>query len=215
MTGYPIILDLAGKRCLLVGGGHMAEEKAAGLVGSGAAVTFQAPELSGHLREFVDKGQVSWLRRHYRAGDLSGYFLVVVADEDRSRNAAIFAEAESAGIVVNCLDDPPHCRFIYPSVHRQGDLIISISTSGRCPALAVRARQQFEKQFGPEYAEFLGMMADVRKKLNGLVPEFSERKRIWYELVDSAAICLLHEGKRAEAEELIDRIVLEGAAHQS
>lgn len=183
-AGYPVVLRLAGKHCVVFGKGHEAELKAAGLEAAGARVARSerfAPDL------------------------LEGAFLVVAAGPDRSENPRIFAECETRGILVNCLDDPPRCRFTYPSVHRQGDLLIAVSTSGACPALAVRLRERFEREFGSEYARFLAMCREWRARLAYLYSDFGQRKAAWYRIVDSRALALLREDRKAEAAAEIER----------
>jgi siroheme synthase-like protein len=185
--GYPVFLDLAGRACVVIGAGPLAEEKVHGLRAAGA--------------------EVRWLERSYEPGDLAGCFLAVAADMDRSRNAAIYAEALSRNVLLNCLDDPPHCQFIYPSIHRQGDLVVAISTTGRCPALAVRLRQDLATRLGPEYAEFLRIMGGLRERIARLLPDFAARKALWYRLVDSPAISLLREGHVERAQSELERIL--------
>lgn len=184
--GYPVVLRLEGKRCVVIGVGPEAEQKAAGFHSAGAAVV---------------------RAERYRPALLEGAFLVVAAGPDRADNARIFADCEARGILVNCLDDPPRCRFTYPSVHRQGDLIIAVSTSGACPALAVRLRERFEREFGPEYARFLAICRGLRDRLARVFPDFEERRRCWYRMVDSGALDLLRQGREEEA-----RAELESAA---
>lgn len=185
--GYPVFLDLAGQRCLVLGDGPLADEKKHGLESAGAVVTHQT--------------------RPFAAGDLRGYFLAVACSQNHEENARIFAEAERENVLLNCLDDPPHCRFIYPSIHRQGDLVVAISTTGKCPALAVRLREHFGRQLGPEYAKFLDVCGRLRARIARALPDFATRKALWYRLVDSPAICLFHEGRDEEATMLLDTLV--------
>lgn len=185
--GYPVFLDLAGQRCLVLGEGHLAEEKKEGLEAAGALVTHQ--------------------RRAFAEGDLRGFFLAVACSQNSEENARIFAEAERENVLLNCLDDPPHCRFIYPSIHRQGDLVVAISTTGKCPALAVRLREQFGRTLGPEYAKFLEVCGRLRGRIARALPDFATRKALWYRLVDSPSICLFYEGRDEEATMVLENLV--------
>lgn len=162
--GYPIIVDVTGARVLVLGEGREADEKSAALEACGAIVE---------------------RRTHYAPGMLSGYLLIVAASPDRSPNAEIFAEAERLGVLVNSIDDPPHCRFTFASIVRRGELLIAISTAGACPALAVRLREQLERDLGPEYEQFLVLARTIREELAAAVPDFQRRKAIWYALVDA------------------------------
>jgi siroheme synthase-like protein len=184
--GFPIVLDVAGRRCLVIGAGREADDKAAALQNGGALV------------ERCER---------YTPGMLGGYFLAVAADPDRSRNAEIFAEAERAGVLVNCLDDPSHCRFIFPSILRQGELSVAISTGGACPALAVRLKERLQRELGPEYAQLLEMARAARAELAQKVPDFAARRRRWYALADSQALDLLRQGRGEEARSLLRAIL--------
>lgn len=188
----------------------MAEEKARGLVEAGARLTVVSAELDPSFGPLIASAHCQWVARDYQPGDLRGCFLAVSAG-DRQYNAAIWAEGQRENVIVNCLDDPPHCRYIYPSIHRQGDLVIALSTTGRCPALAVRLRQRLAEQLGTEYSTFLEIVSKFRDRLAAMVPDFATRKAIWYQLVDSSAIELLRHGKRPQAEAALETILQQAA----
>jgi siroheme synthase-like protein len=185
--GFPIVLDLEGKTCVVVGNGPHAEEKAAELRAAGAAVRR--------------------ITRPFRASDLDGAALAVVETGDADENRRVFLEAQRRGIPVNSIDDPENCSFYFPAVLRRGDLVIALSTSGKCPALGVRLKQWLDGKIGPEYGEFVRIAGELREEIRESVPGFSERKELWYELVDSPALDLLRAGKQEEAERLLrDRV---------
>lgn len=206
---YPIFLDLQGWPCLVQGGGPSAEAKVTGLVEAGASVTVIAEELTPALRKMASEGRIAWQPRRPAPADLCGYRLAICALEERSENAAFAAEAERLGVLFNAVDDPAHCRFLMPSVHREGDLIVAVSTGGKCPALAVRLRERFGKQLGPHYGRFLELAGELRARIARAVPEFEARRRLWYELVDSPALEQLQSGDteaaRATVVEMVER----------
>jgi len=212
--GYPVFLDLQDQPCVVFGGNWMAEEKARGLVEAGARLTVVSAELDPSFGPLIASAHCQWIARDYQPGDLKGCFLAVSAG-DRQYNAAIWAEGQRENVIVNCLDDPPHCRYIYPSIHRQGDLVVALSTTGRCPALAVRLRQRLAEQLGPEYATFLEIVSQFRERLARLIPDFGTRKAVWYELVDSQAIEHLRAGNRRQAEAALESIVQQATAEKS
>jgi siroheme synthase-like protein len=207
INGYPVILNLKDRACLIIGGGALAWEKLEGLLAVEALVTVQATRLDDNIRQLVDSGEVEWRNRHYAEGDVQGFFMAIAADLDRSQNAQIFADAESNGVLINCLDDPPHCQFIYPSLFRQGDLTVSISTNGKCPTLAVRLKQRFGAELGPEYAEFLNIAGDLRDDVASKLSTFNDRKKFWYEVVDSDALALIRNGEFEQSEALMRAIL--------
>lgn len=176
--GYPINLNVDGQRCLVLGEGREAEQKAATLEACGALVE---------------------RRQGYEEGTLSGYFLVVAAGLEKETNARLAAECSQARVLFNCLDDPPNCRFTFPSVLRRGELTLALSTGGACPALAVRLREEFEQRLGEEYGAFLELARAERDDLARKVPAFGTRKALWYRLVDSDILELLREGEEEQA----------------
>jgi siroheme synthase-like protein len=170
---YPVFLDLRGRACLVIGDGALAEEKVRGLREAGAAVRR--------------------VERH-APGDLDGVCLAIVCARPAAEVAAVWAEARQRNVLVNTVDDVPHCDFIAPSILRRGDLAIAISTGGRAPALAVRLRQRLEREIGDEHARFLALAGTVRAALAARRPDFAERRELWYRLVDSDVLDLLRQG---------------------
>ena len=208
MKVYPIFLiGLEAKGCVVVGGDAEAERKVEGLLECDAAVTVISPVVTDRLRKWADEGTITWTPRDYERGDLRGKFLVIVTGQDPQTNDLIWREAEAEGVLVNVMDDPPHCNFIAGSVVRRGPLAIAISTSGCAPALAVRLREKMERDFGPEFAAFLDLMGELREPLAARYPDFETRRARWYELVDSDVIDRLREGRpdlaRRRAAEII------------
>jgi precorrin-2 dehydrogenase/sirohydrochlorin ferrochelatase len=142
---YPVSLDVAGRPCLVVGGGAVAARKAHGLIDHGATVTVIAPSLGPEMRTLVPSLRVVETRP-YRSGDAVGFRLVITATGDREVDAAVHADAEAAGVWVNSADDPDHSSFILPSVHRDGSVTVAVSTGGASPALAVWLRSHLASE---------------------------------------------------------------------
>jgi uroporphyrin-III C-methyltransferase len=139
MSQYPVMLQVQGRRCLVVGGGRIATRKVEGLRSAGAEVTVIAPRINPRI-EALD---VRVERRPYRWGDVgNGFQLVITATDDPEVNAQVYAEAEAAGVWVNSADDPDHCSFTLPAVHRDGDVTVAIGTDGSSPALAAWLRDR-------------------------------------------------------------------------
>ena len=119
MRYYPVFLDLTGRRCIVIGGGVVAERRVDGLLAAGAHVTVVSPEISEGLRRLILQSSLEHLARKYERGDLAGFAIAFVATDDGTVNAAVFDEARTRGIWVNCADDPSHCDFISPAVIRR------------------------------------------------------------------------------------------------
>jgi uroporphyrin-III C-methyltransferase/precorrin-2 dehydrogenase/sirohydrochlorin ferrochelatase len=206
---YPVMLDLRGRLVVVIGGGAVAEQKVRELVTSGARVRVVSPALSPALEALAADGAVEGVRRSYALGDLRGAWLAVAATDDRSVNRAVWEEAEAAGVLLNAVDDVEHCHFIAPSVHREGDITVTVSTAGRCPTLAVRLREQFAKLVRREHAELARLAGSLRAEVARRVPPFAARRALWYRVVDSAALEFLRRGDDAAARAEIEALVRE------
>jgi siroheme synthase-like protein len=191
----------------VIGGGALAEEKVRGLLAAGAAVTVVAPDPTPGLAALAAAGRIAHRPRQVRPGDLAGSFLAVVAGQDRATAEAVWQEARQHKVLVNTLDDVPHCDFIAPAIVRRGDLTVAISTGGKAPALAVRLRERLEELLGEEHARFLELAGSVRAPLAERWPDFATRRELWYRLVDSDVLDLLRRGEQAAARARFEEIL--------
>lgn len=162
---YPLFLKVHNKKCVVVGGGEVAERKVESLVEGGARVTVISPTLTPGLRRRAEEGSVKVVPRPYQRGDLAEALLVIAATDDAQVNRGVAAEARKRGILVNVVDAPRLSSFIVPSVVRRGNLQVAISTGGRSPALAKRLREELERSFPPEYASLVRLAGQVRRQL--------------------------------------------------
>ncbi len=186
---YPIFLKIEQRLCVVVGGGAVAERKVKGLLEAGARVKVIAPEVTEELANLATQGQIELHQRPFQTGDLEGAWLVFAATNQRETQEAVSQEAQKKSIPCNIADDPQGSSFIVPSVVRRGRLQIALSTSGASPAVARRLREQLEDLFGPEYEEFLALMARWRREiLNQDLPP--EKRRQIFELLALAPIPL-------------------------
>ncbi|MDD5758728.1 MAG: bifunctional precorrin-2 dehydrogenase/sirohydrochlorin ferrochelatase [Desulfobulbaceae bacterium] len=184
MKYYPICLQIEGRRCLVVGGGKVAERKVQGLLESGASVVVISPELTESLRRMQEAGEIAWQERGYLPGDVVGFFLVMAATDDRQVQDQVQADAERHQILLNVADVPEKCNFILPALVKRGPLSIAISTSGKSPALAKRLRREMQGSIGQDYeclTEVMGLIRPYVLRWN--LPQ-AENERIFQSLVD-------------------------------
>ncbi len=165
MTLFPAFLKLAGRRCLVVGAGRIAEGKIEGLLRAGADICVVAPQATPRIRAWARSKKVTLRARRFRAADLKGIFLCVAATSSPALHAEIFKQARRHSVLCNVVDDPEHCDFYYGAVVRRGALQIAISTGGHSPALAQRLKRLLEREFGAEYESWLDEIGEIRKKL--------------------------------------------------
>jgi len=207
MRYYPLYADLENRKCIVIGGGEVAERKVESLLECRADVTVISPQLTERLDELAHSREVKYLKRMYRRGDLENAFLVVGATDNAELNAIIFHEACQKNIMVNIVDDPDKCSFIVPSVVDRGDLLISISTSGSCPALSKKIRKYLEEEFGEEYVDYLKLLRSARDKIKQKYESMEERKRSLNRVIDLNVLPLLREGKRDLAEKKVEECI--------
>ncbi len=173
MSGYYMVcLDLEGRRCLVVGGGRVATEKALGLLDAGAEVTVVAPEVDGELAALP----VELVHRRFTRSDVVDRFLVIAATNDRLVNADVSAAARDRNVPCNVADDPELCSFILPAIVREGTIVAGVSTGGASPALAQRLRTEIAELIRPEHAQLAERLAALRPWAKQHFATYEERR---------------------------------------
>lgn len=199
---YPVFLKVREKKCLVVGGGEVALRKVKALLEHGANVEVISPELCPELSEIAENGAIQVHQRNYKAEDLIGILIAIVATDDTKVNEIIAADARKRGILANVVDDLEHSDFIVPSYFTQGDVIIAVSTSGKSPALARKIRTELEKDFGVEYVQLAQIASEVRLELKqqGIMVD----NDAWQEVLDLGSLSnLIRDGRNQEAKDII------------
>ncbi len=215
MKYYPAYLDIRNRRCLVVGGGGVGTRKVKTLLDCGARVTIISPQASGQLQKLADNERVRIKKRSYQPGDLEGIFLVIGATDDEKLNRQISRDAEGRGLLCNIADHPEICNFILPSIVHRGDLTISISTAGRSPAMAKKLRQDLEKQYGEEYADFLRLMGAIRQKLLSQAHEPEAHKSLFEQLINNGLLEMIRENRIEEINSLLQAVLGEGYRYEA
>lgn len=184
MKYYPICLQIEGRRCLVVGGGKVAERKVQGLLDSGAIVLVISPELTEGLSRMLTAGEIDWESRGYQQDDVAGFFLVMAATDDRLVQDKVQADAERHQVLLNVADVPEKCNFILPALVKRGDLSVAISTSGKSPALAKRLRRELQLLIGQDYECLTEVMGLIRPHILQWNLSQADNEKIFQGLVD-------------------------------
>ena len=206
MGYYPICMDMAGRPCLIVGGGQVAERKVSGLLEAAARVTVVSPVATPRLEAWAHAGRIRLIRRGYESRDLVGQSLAFVATGDSLVNATVAADARAVGVLLNAADDPAHCDFILPAVLARGGLTVAVSTGGASPALSRAVRDELEAHFDREdYASLLDLAAEARARLRAR--SASQPWQRWRRALDGEVRGLVTAGRIDEARErLMERL---------
>lgn len=203
MSFYPMYVDIENLKCVVVGGGDVATRKVGSLLECDAAVLVVSPEITADIAQLEKEEHIKVEHREYAQGDIDGAALVIVATDNPTVNQQVYREAKDKNIPVNVVDAPEICTFIVPSMIRRGDLIISISTSGSCPALAKKIREDLQDQFGEEYAEFCNILRKFRSGLADKYDRQEDRAEALKKFISSDAIELIKNGKSEEVKERV------------
>jgi precorrin-2 dehydrogenase / sirohydrochlorin ferrochelatase len=193
---YPVNLIVAGRRCLVVGGGRVALQKVQGLAEAGAEVTVVAPEVEPAIEPLATVE-----RRPYRRGEVAGYRLAIAATGDPQVNQQVYDDGEAAGVWVNSADDPERCSVTLPAQLRRGRLTVTVSTAGHSPAVASWLRDRLAGDLGPEYDTLIGLLAEVRNEVRSAGR--STEGLDWRRALDSGILDLVRAGRLEDAKERV------------
>ena len=204
MDVLPIALKLRGQRCLLVGGGQIARRKARLLLSAGAILDVLSPEILPDLQHDVQASGGEHRAEYYPCLlDFRRYRLVIAVTDNAVVNAQVFDDCEALNVLVNSVDDPPHCRFIVPAIIDRSPLLVSITTNGNAPVLARQLRTKIESWVPAQYGELAKFSGDWRPKVKALITEPDTRRIFWENLYAGQIGEKILSGQRAAADALM------------
>lgn len=200
MFGFPVNLELGGRRCVVIGALPVREGKVEGLLAGGATDVLVVADAPGAtLDELAELDGIRVERRPWRSGDLDGAFLAIAAAPDAEGRDAIARAARERHVLVNLIDDIPNCDWAMPALVRRGDLLLTVGTGGASPALARKIREALQETYGPEWAEVVRILREVREETLARLPSFGARAQRWRAALDpSEAARLVREGRADE-----------------
>ena len=201
LVGYPANFLVAGRRCVVVGAGRIAARKLEALLEAGADVVVIAPEAVDTIRTWAETGRLIWHERGFEDADLDDAWLAITATADAAVNQAVYDAGEARRVWTNSADDPANCSFTLMSVVRQGDVVVTIGTNGRSPALATFLKRHVGSEMGPEYERLLELLSEAREAIRS--SGRSSEDADWRQAFDSGILDLVREGREEEARELL------------
>jgi uroporphyrin-III C-methyltransferase/precorrin-2 dehydrogenase/sirohydrochlorin ferrochelatase len=180
----PVCLRLEDASVLLVGGGVVATRKARLLLRAGARLKVVAPKISDELHSLLGEYGGEWHETHYRESDLIGVLMVVAATSDSATNLSVYDDATAAGLLVNVVDTPQLCNFVFPSIVDRDPLLIAITSSGRSPVLARILRRKIEAMVPAAYGRLAAFAGRFRQLVKEKIPQESARRLFWEQVLD-------------------------------
>ncbi len=215
MEFLPIFMNVRGQRCLVVGGGEVAERKASLLLQAGAAITLVSPELTDELKLLVDKGKIAFRQSEFSESDLEGVTLVIAATDNEAVNRQVSELARARQLPVNVVDNPELCSFIMPSIIDRSPVQIAVSTGGASPVLARLLRTHLESTIPSAYGRLASMVDGFRDKVKARFTNVNARRIFWEGVLQGRIAELVFAGKDEEAEKELNRAVEQGKTDES
>lgn len=206
MPKLPLFLDVAGREIVIVGGGAVAARKIAVLARQRAKIVVISPDADPEIVRLVDEGIVEWRQKRYEEGDLSGAFLAIAATDVPAVNLAVQSDARAKNILVSVADNSGEGDFQLGAVIERGDIVISVSTGGKSPALSRIVRDRIEKVITPALVRLAEILGDLREPAKHALASDEERKKFFDTIIGSDIEQLLKEGKRDEARNRLETI---------
>jgi len=206
---FPVLIDIEGKKCVVFGGGSVAERKVKTLLEYGAKITLISPEITEKLKQFILEGKIEYFQREYRKGDTKDAFLVVPATSDSKINEKIAKEAK---FLVNLVEKKKINKlkaiiYTVPAIVEKGDLTIAISTE--FPALSKLLKEEIEKFYGKDFALYLKYLNKLRREIQRKIPDDKERQKIFKKIASKKTVSILKQKGFENAKEEIEKIINE------
>ncbi|EOR10707.1 siroheme synthase CysG [Acinetobacter tandoii] len=210
MEIFPISLKLQQQPCLIVGGGRIAYRKAVLLAKAGAILHVIAPEIEPDLLTLVQQTQGQYIVAAFKTQvNVRDYRLVIAATNDRAVNQQVFEVCEAEKVLVNSVDDPPHCRFMVPAIIDRSPLIISVASNGTSPVLSRQIRTQLETLIPHGMGKLAEFSGKWRTTVKQKITNPDERRIFWEDLYASPLKEQVFNGNEAEADQLIQQALQE------
>lgn len=210
MDIFPISLKLQQQPCLIVGGGAIAYRKAVLLAKAGAIIHVVAPAIEAKLLQLVHSTQGQYLQAPFSLDmPLRHYRLVIAATNDKMVNIQVFECCEAENILVNSVDDLPHCRFMVPAIVDRSPLVLSIASNGTSPVLSRQIRTQLESIIPHGMGKLAEFSGKWRAAVKAKIINPDERRIFWEDLYASPLKEQVFNDNMAEADRLIEQALMQ------
>lgn len=206
---YPIMLNLSGKRVIVIGGGVVAARKIGTLLEAGADVTVLSPDLHEKMADMLHNKQLIWKQKYFEPADLEGAFLIIAATNDTAVNVQVYKSIHPQQLI-NVVDRPDLSNFIVPASFRRGQLTLAVSTSGAMPGLSRKIKQELATQYDEIYEEYLIFLEQSRQKVIQEMADIYKRRQILNSLLQPEFLELTQQALYKERELLFLELLKKG-----
>jgi len=188
MKVLPVNLLIEGKLAVVIGAGRVAARKATALLAAGARVRVVGKDFAP---EFDALKGVEAIRAAYRRQHIEGAWVVIAATDSPKTNSLVARDARRVGALVNVVDTPELCDFIFPAVVQKGEVAIAVSTGGASPTLAKRLKDQISSSLDDAYEGLAKVLAAVRPRAIEAIPDPARRREFFETLADDRFLAVL------------------------
>lgn len=205
MDYLPLFLRVKDHACLVVGGGEVAARKVVTLCQAHGRVTVLSPQICDSLRDLVVTHQIEWKQKEFEPADVEGYRLVIAATDCDSVNEEVSRAAHARNILVNVVDGPRLCSFIFPAIVDRSPIIAAISSGGTSPVLARLLRGRLETLIPPGYGTLARFAERFRSRVKRDIPHANQRRHFWESVLQGSLADLVLAGRENEAAAQLQR----------
>ena len=198
MNYFPLLMNVDYKKVVIVGGGHVARQKAEALLPTKAQVTVISPVVTEKLEQYIHEGLVTWKEKSFEPADLDDAALIFAVTNDEEVNNAV-EEAAQHWQLLSRADAKGRIDFINPAVVRRGEFVLTVSTSGASPGLTRKVKSELAEQYGEHYAQYVSFLKEARQRILGKFTG-DEKKQLLAELLNPQVLEWMEHGDKQKCE---------------
>ncbi|WP_031432923.1 siroheme synthase CysG [Methylomarinum vadi] len=207
MDYFPLFLQLKDRNCLIVGAGEIAARKIDLISRAGANITVVANNVSDTVANLAQRGKITVKQKPFSEDDLSGMFLVISATDNLEANSRVAELAERRNLLVNVVDNPELCNFIFPAIIDRSPVVAAVSSGGASPVLARLLRAKLESTISPAYGKLAQLAEKFRTTVKQRIKQSSQRRIFWENALQGGIAELVFAGRNSEAEQQLLKLL--------
>lgn len=207
MDYFPLFLKLTDCPCLVIGAGSIAARKIDLLSRAGAKITVIANTIGSTVAQMEHTHSLTIQQKSFDPKDVAGFHLVVSATDNITTNQLVAKSASEHNILVNVVDNPALCSFIFPAIIDRSPIVAAVSSGGAAPVLARLLRAKIESLIPPGFGQLAYIAAKYRNQVKEKIKEPSQRRIFWENILQGKISELVFSGKQQEAEKQLTKLI--------
>ena len=207
MDYLPLFVNLKQQPCLVVGAGEIAARKIDLLARAGAMITVISRQFSDAVKQLQHSHALTLIEKSFEASDVRGFKLIISATDNQQTNELVANTAQANNILVNVVDNPALCSFIFPSIIDRSPLIAAVSSSGVAPVLARLLRAKIESIVPPTYGRLAQLAEKFRRTVQQQLSSPTHRRIFWEEVFQGAIAESVFSGNDRQAESQLTQLL--------